>query len=126
MRRTIAEALADARRRIDRLTPAEAAAEAEQGAALVDTRDTADRARDGIIEGSVHVPRTVLEWRADPTSGSSDPRIADPDARLIIICNEGYSSSLAAAMLKDLGFTRVADMEGGVAAWKAAGLPLIR
>jgi rhodanese-related sulfurtransferase len=123
--RTIDDVLAEARRRIDRLTPAQAAAEAAAGAVLVDTRDTGDRARDGTIEGSVHIPRTVLEWRADPSSDSSDPRIADPRVRLIIVCDEGYSSSLAAASLKDLGFERVADLEGGFVAWKAAGLPVI-
>lgn len=125
MRRTIDEVLADARRRIDRLTPEQAAAEAAAGAVLVDTRDSGDRTREGAIEGSVHIPRTVLEWRVDPASESSDPRIADPGARLIIVCAEGYSSSLAAASLKDLGFDRVADIEGGFAAWKAAGLPVI-
>lgn len=126
MRRSIDEVLANARHRIDRLTPDQAAAEAARGAVLIDTRDSGDRDRDGCIEGSVHIPRTVLEWRADPTSESSDARIADYEARLIIVCNEGYSSSLAAASLKDLGFDRVADLDGGFAAWKAAGLPITR
>jgi rhodanese-related sulfurtransferase len=122
-RRTVDDLLADARRNIDRLQPEEAAAEIEADAVLVDTRCDEDRRREGVVSRSVHVPRTVLEWRADPASEHHDPRIANVEIRLIIMCNDGYSSSLAAANLKHLGFERVADVIGGYRSWKAAGLP---
>ncbi len=112
---TIDDLLREARGRIDRVTPEEAAREVESGAVLVDTRCSEDREREGTIPGSVHVPRTLLEWRAD--------RIADPEGRLIVVCNDGYSSSLAAANLSRLGFRRVADLVGGYRGWVAAGLP---
>ncbi len=114
-RMTIDDLLREARGRIDRVTPEEAAREVESGAVLVDTRCSEDREREGTIPGSVHVPRTLLEWRAD--------RIADPEGRLIVVCNDGYSSSLAAANLSRLGFRRVADLIGGYRGWVAAGLP---
>ena len=78
-----------------------------------------------LILKAVHIPRTVLEWRADPACDHCDARIADLEARLIIVCNDGYSSSLAAANLRLLGFRRVADLVGGYRAWVAAGLPSI-
>ncbi len=114
-RTTIDDLLREARGLIDRVTPEEAAREVESGAVLVDTRCSEDREREGTIPGSVHVPRTLLEWRAD--------RIADPEGRLIVVCNDGYSSSLAAANLSRLGFRRVADLVGGYRGWVAAGLP---
>ncbi len=122
-RMTIDDLLREAREQIDRLTPEEAAREAESGAVLVDTRCSEDREREGTIPGSVHVPRTLLEWRVDPSCDRSDPRIADPGGRLIVVCNDGCSSSLAAANLRRLGFTRVADLVGGYRGWVAAGLP---
>lgn len=122
-RMTIDGLLSEARERIDRLTPKEAAREAESGAVLVDTRCAEDRRREGTIAGAVHVPRTVLEWRADPACAHSDPRIARLEARLIVVCNDGYSSSLAAANLSRLGFERVADLVGGYRGWVAAGMP---
>ena len=120
---TIDELLREARARIDRLTPEQAAREIEDGAVVVDTRCADDRRSEGQIPGSVHVPRTLLEWRADPACEASDPRIADLSARLIVVCNDGYSSSLAAANLQRLGFSRVADLVGGYRAWAATGLP---
>ena len=117
--------LAAARARIIRLTPTEAAAALTAGALVVDTRDSADRTAEGIIPGSVLVTRNTLEWRADPTAELPDPRIADPALQLIVVCNDGYSSSLAAASLLDLGFTRASDLIGGYRAWKAAGLPTV-
>ncbi len=122
-RMTIDDLLREAREQIDRLTPQEAAREAESGAVLVDTRCSEDREREGAIPGSLHVPRTLLEWRADPSCDHCDPRIADLEARLIVVCNDGYSSSLAAANLRRLGFSRVADLAGGYRGWVAAGLP---
>ena len=114
-RMTIDDLLREARGRIDRVTPEEAAREVESGAVLVDTRCSEDRQREGTIPGSVHVPRTLLEWRAEG--------ITDPEGRLIVVCNDGYSSSLAAANLSRLGFRRVADLVGGYRGWVAAGLP---
>ena len=124
-RLTIDQMLAHARERIARLAPHEASAAQRSGAVIVDTRDSADRAAEGVIPGSVLVTRNTLEWRADPASELPDPRIADPTLQLIVVCNDGYSSSLAAASLVDLGFARAADLEGGYRAWKAAGLPTV-
>jgi rhodanese-related sulfurtransferase len=107
--------LAEARSRIVRYTPAEAAA--ADDILLVDIRyDPVPR-----IPGSKHVPRTVLEWRADPTSESHDPELAG--RRLVLVCKQGYSSSLAAATLVELGVD-AGDLEGGFDAWVAAGLPV--
>jgi rhodanese-related sulfurtransferase len=125
-RTTIDDLLAAARTRLDRLSPAEAAAAAATGAAvLVDVRSEAQRARDGAIPGAVWHPRNVLEWRVDPTSSHADPRLsADLDATLVVVCDEGYQSSLAAATLQDLGFAHATDLAGGFQAWRAAGLPV--
>jgi rhodanese-related sulfurtransferase len=117
----IDEVLARARSRIARYTPAQAA---ESDVLLVDLRSETERERDGIIPGSVHVPRSVLEWRCDPESGWSNPHVADRSLRLVLVCAHGFSSSLAAASLVDLGFEHVGDLEGGFEAWKAAGLPV--
>lgn len=124
-RLTIDEMVDAARRRIQRLSPQEAAAAQRAGAVLVDTRDSSDRAAEGAIPDSVWHHRNVLEWRADPASALPDSRIADPSLRLIVVCNDGYSSSLAAASLVDLGFTRAGDLAGGYRAWKRAGLPTL-
>jgi rhodanese-related sulfurtransferase len=114
----IERVLADARARIARYAPAEAAA---VDATLVDLRSHDERARTGIIPGSVHVPRSVLEWRCDPTSGWSNPALAGRP--LILVCAEGYSSALAAASLAALG-VEAGDLAGGFEAWHAAGLPV--
>ena len=95
------------------------------GTVIVDLRSHDERARDGVIPGSVHVPRSVLEWRAEPDSGWSNPLVADQDVELILVCQEGYSSSLAAASLQGLGRTRVADLIGGFDGWREAGLETI-
>jgi rhodanese-related sulfurtransferase len=124
VRRTIEDLLADARRRIVRYPPAAARQAVEDGALLVDTRSVDERARDGIVPGSLHVPRTVLEWRLDPESPSRNPHVGPLDREVILLCAHGFSSSLAAATLVDLGFERVADVEGGFEAWCAAGLPV--
>ena len=92
---------------------------------IVDLRSHDERARDGIIPGSVHVPRSVLEWRVDPDSGYSNPVVADKDVELILVCHEGYSSSLAAASLRGVGRARVADLIGGFVGWLEAGLETI-
>jgi rhodanese-related sulfurtransferase len=115
--------LAAARARIARYEPAEAARRAAAGSLLVDLRARDDRERDGIIPGSVHVPRSVLEWRVDPGSGFANPELAGVE--LILVCNHGFSSSLAAASVRDLGRDDVADLVGGFVAWRDAGLETV-
>ena len=92
---------------------------------IVDLRSHDERARDGVIPGSVHVPRSVLEWRVDPDSGFSNRHVVDRDIELILVCREGYSSSLAAVSLRGVGHARVADLIGGFEAWREAGLETI-
>lgn len=121
--RTIDEVLAAARTRLRRLSPAEAFAEFSRGAVLVDIRPQAQRAREGEIPGAVIVERNVLEWRFDPASDARLPWVHGYDQRLIVFCSEGYTSSLAAAALKDLGLAGATDIIGGFMAWAAAGLP---
>ena len=91
----------------------------------MDLRSHDERARDGVIPGSVHVPRSVLEWRVDPDSGFSNPHLTDRDVELILVCHEGYSSSFAAAALQGIARTRVADLVGGFGAWRDAALETI-
>ena len=109
--------LAEARSRIPRYTPAEAMA--ADGILLVDLRSTDERRERGVIPGSVHVPRSVLEWWADPTSAHHDLALAG--RRLVLVCAQGYSSSLAAATLVELGVD-AGDLDGGFEAWVEAGL----
>lgn len=123
--RTIDGLLAEARGRIERLAPEAAYRAASDGALLVDTRCSDDRRRTGMIPGSVHVPLSVLFWRLDPSSGYDDPALSDPARPVILICAHGFSSSLAAATLHDLGFASVGDVVGGFEAWSAAGLPIV-
>jgi rhodanese-related sulfurtransferase len=113
--------LAEARSRIVRYTPEEAAA--ADDILLVDVRSGDERERTGVIPGSVHVRRSVLEWRADQSSEWRDPSLAG--RRLVLVCAEGYSSSLAAASLLELGVD-AGDLVGGFDAWVAAGLPVAR
>jgi rhodanese-related sulfurtransferase len=121
--RTLHELLAEARARIERLEPADALAAMEDGALLVDIRSEANRGRDGIVPGSLHIPRTVLEWRVAPDSPWRSPHVCGPEGRVVLLCDHGYSSSLAAATLVELGFARAGDVVGGFEAWRAAGLP---
>jgi rhodanese-related sulfurtransferase/precorrin-6B methylase 2 len=92
---------------------------------VVDTRTSVDRLRFGTIAGSVHVPRTVLEWHLDPASGYRHPQVQSLDQPIVVVCNGGYSSSVGAASLARLGFTDVGDLRGGVHAWLRAGLPVV-
>ncbi|WP_286175720.1 rhodanese-like domain-containing protein [Arthrobacter sp. NEB 688] len=115
--------LSAARDRIERLTPEQAHAEIASGeAVLVDIRPAAQRAEEGEPEGALVVERNVLEWRFDATNDAALP-IARDDLRVVVICQEGYTSSLAAAALRDVGVLRAADVDGGFVAWRAAGLP---
>ncbi|MGZ9277279.1 MAG: rhodanese-like domain-containing protein [Candidatus Limnocylindrales bacterium] len=124
-RRTIADLLGAARAQLDRLEPAAAyRAMVDDDALLVDTRCAELRRDSGRIPGSVHIPLSVLFWRIDPTSGHDDPSLSDPARQVVLLCAHGYSSSLAAATLRELGFTRATDVVGGFEAWAAAGLPV--
>jgi rhodanese-related sulfurtransferase len=123
MARTIDEILAEARGRLARVHPDQAHAEARDGAVLVDIRPAAQRAEEGEIPGALIVERNVLEWRFDPASDARLPQATGHDVRVIVFCSEGYTSSLAAASLHDLGLTRATDVVGGFKAWRAAGLP---
>jgi rhodanese-related sulfurtransferase len=121
--RTIDQVLAEARTRLHRVDPHEADAEIRTGALLVDIRPQAQRAAEGEVPGALLVERNVLEWRFDPTSDSRLPQVRDHDIRVIIMCSEGYTSSLAAASLQDLGLLNATDLDGGFQAWARAGLP---
>jgi rhodanese-related sulfurtransferase len=123
-RTTVHELLAEARRDLRRVEPGEALREMETGAVLIDLRSHDERARHGVVPGALHVPYSVLEWRVDPDSEHRNPHVPGLEARLILFCAQGYSSSLAAASLQRLGFANAADLVGGFAAWKAAGLPV--
>jgi rhodanese-related sulfurtransferase len=122
--RTVDELLADARARIARVTPHEAAVRVAHGAVLVDIRPAAQRAREGEVPGALVVERNVLEWRLDPASPHRLPGAGDYERRIVVVCDEGYASSLAAASLRQLGLHRATDLVGGFQAWKAAGLPV--
>ena len=124
MRPNIDRVLDRTRRRLRRLEPAQAAAEQVAGALLVDTRTESQRNADGEIPDALVIDRTVLEWRLDPTSPSCIPEATNHTTRVIVICHEGYSSSLAAASLQRLGLVNATDVIGGFQAWKAAGLPV--
>jgi rhodanese-related sulfurtransferase len=106
------------------LVPSAALAAAKAGAVIVDTRCEEDRIREGRIPFAVEASLSVLEWRCDPDSETADERLADLDHYLILVCNDGYSSSLAAGSLLDLGFRQTGDVIGGFRAWSAAGLPV--
>lgn len=119
----IEQMLDEARSALDRLSPEQAAAAAARGeAVLVDIRPPDQRARDGEVPDAIVVPRNVLEWRCAPDSAWRDPRVSDPGRVVVIMCDEGYQSSLAAASLQRLGLSGATDLIGGFQAWRAAGL----
>ncbi|MEP6751881.1 MAG: rhodanese-like domain-containing protein [Candidatus Dormiibacterota bacterium] len=122
----IDEILERARCRLHRVEPMQAVEEQARGALLVDTRTAQQRANQGEIPGAIVIDRTVLEWRLDPTSPDRIPQATDHAVRIIVVCAEGFSSSLAAASLQDIGLVNATDMIGGFQAWKAAGLPVER
>jgi len=117
-RRSIDEILDESRRRLSRLSPSQAQAAWSAGAVLVDIRPAAQRSVEGELPGALLVERNVLEWRFDPTSDARLP-CAGYDLQVIVLCQEGYTSSLAAAALQDLGVHRATDVVGGYAAWRA-------
>ena len=121
--RGIDKILADARGRLRRVTPLDAFREIAGGAALIDIRPAAQRAVQGEIPGSVIVERNHLEWRLDPECEARLPWVTGYDHRIIVFCVDGYTSSLAAVALHDLGLHRATDLIGGFRAWSAAGLP---
>jgi len=123
-RLTIQDMLAEARSHLIRLWPAEAAAAASEGALLVDIRSQDHRLKEGTVLGSINLPLSVLEWRVDPNSGYQNPAIGSFDDHLVLICREGYSSSLAARRLQQLGFWRATDVIGGFQGWQLARLPV--
>jgi rhodanese-related sulfurtransferase len=106
-----------------RLDPYQARAAAAAGALLIDTRTDRQRTRQGELPGAIVIDRTVLEWRLDPLSASRIPEATDHDRQIVVVCRQGYSSSLAAASLRAIGLHRATDLAGGVEAWLAAGLP---
>ena len=131
-RTTVHQLLAQARSELERVAPAELAAlmsaEGSDEAPrlrVIDIRPRDDRERTGVIEGSEHIGQLVLEWRLDPDSGASEGTAADLDDHLVILCNQGYSSSFAAAQLQRLGFQRATDLDGGIESWIEYGLPVV-
>ena len=121
---TLEELLDRARRDLVRVEPEQAAVELAHGALLVDIRPGDQRSDGGEIPGALVIDRNVLEWRLAPDSEWRIDAVAGPETRVIVLCNEGYSSSLAAATLKELGLVNATDVIGGFQAWKAAGLPV--
>jgi rhodanese-related sulfurtransferase len=121
---TLDELIERARRDLVRIEPERAAAELAGGALLVDIRPAHQRSSGGDIPGATVIDRNVLEWRLAPVSEWRIDAVSGPDTRVIVLCNEGYSSSLAAATLKELGLVNATDVIGGFQAWKSAGLPI--
>jgi rhodanese-related sulfurtransferase len=119
----IDEQLAVARSTLDRVSPRAAAAAHERGALLIDIRPIHQRAADGEIPGALVIDRNVLEWRLDPVGPDRIPEIEDAEQTVIVFCDEGYASSLAAASLQAVGLPNATDVDGGYQAWRAADLP---
>jgi rhodanese-related sulfurtransferase len=117
--RTIDQLLAEARKNLDRVRPEDLGAEQNAGALVVDIRPIEQRSEDGELPGAVVISRNVLEWRLDPASEHRIPETGY-DKRIIVVCNEGYQSSLVAATLRELGIERATDLDGGYQAWRAA------
>jgi rhodanese-related sulfurtransferase len=121
----VEELLEEARAGLDRLTPAQAFEAMRRGeAVVVDIREEDKRMREGRVPGAVEIGRNVLEWRCAPESDWRDDRISDPARIVVVMCNQGYQSSLAAANLRRLGLPKATDMDGGFQRWRAEGLPV--
>lgn len=121
MHRSLDELVDEAARRITRYEPAEACS---ADGVVIDIRSRESRQLHGVIPGSLHIPRTVLEWRVALDSPWRNPHLGEVDERLILVCDHGYSSVLAATTLVELGFHRAGDVIGGFEAWKQDGLPV--
>jgi rhodanese-related sulfurtransferase len=124
--RSIDQVLDAARARLRRVGPRAAAAAQAAGALLVDIRPGEVRMRDGEVPGALIIDRNVLEWRLDPASPHRLPELSGYHQTVVLLCREGYASSLAACALQDLGLVNATDLDGGFAAWVAAGLPVVR
>ena len=120
---SIDDILAEARARLDRVAPEDLDRERLAGALIVDIRPVEQRTRDGVLPGALVIDRNVLEWRLDPSCDHHIPDVVGHDTRIVIVCNEGYSSSLAAASLRDVGLARATDLIGGYQAWRALAAP---
>jgi len=123
-RTTIDDLLAAARSRLQRLDPAAASQALRDGARMIDIRGDHQIREQGLIPGALVIPRNVLEWRLDPACDHRHPDAPGLHDQVIVVCHEGYQSSLAAATLQELGFGRATDLDGGFEAWQAAGLPV--
>jgi rhodanese-related sulfurtransferase len=126
-RYTVHDMVAAARSGLNRVRPADLHAALSTTAAptVLDTRSDTDRARTGCIAEAIHAPRTALEWLVDPAAGFAHPAIASFEEPIVVVCNSGYSSSLAAANLQALGFVNATDLVGGMSAWLHEGLPVV-
>ncbi len=124
MPKTVDDLLTEARATLERVTAQQARDELADGALLVDVRTSEQRAEHGEIPGAIPIGLNVLEWRLDPSSEWRNPAATDHDVRVIVFCQEGFSSSLAAARLQSLGLHRATDVIGGFEAWRDAGLPV--
>jgi len=123
-RKTVDELLAEARSGLERVTPEQALEALDDGGVLVDVRSEDEQARQGfLVPGALHIPLSVVLWRLDPDEPAGGAPVP-LDARVMLICRQGYASSLAAAQLRELGFTNATDVIGGTEAWIAAGLPV--
>jgi rhodanese-related sulfurtransferase len=124
--KSIDQLLDEARASLERVTPQQARDEFADDALLIDTRTSEQRSEHGHIPGAIAIGLNVLEWRLDPSSEWRIPEATGHDVRVIVFCQQGYSSSLAAARLQSLGLHRVTDVIGGFEAWRDAGLPVER
>ena len=123
---TVDDLLTSARAQIRRLDPHQTAAACRRGAMLIDIRPTVQRRWEGEVPGAVVVERNVLEWRLDPASAHRLAEITDHEQEIVVMCSEGYASSLVAATLVELGYVSAGDLDGGFQAWAGAGLPVRR
>jgi rhodanese-related sulfurtransferase len=124
-RTTIDDLLAAARSRLHRLDPAAANRAVRAGARMIDIRAEPQIRAGGVIPGALVIARNVLEWRLDPASDHRHPEAPGLHEHVIVVCHQGYQSSLVAATLQELGFGRATDLDGGFEAWRDAGLPVI-
>ena len=124
-RRTIEDLLRDARARLDRLSPRQSLAATQRDGLIVDIRSEVQRLEQGLVPDAWFVPRNVLEWRVDPACAHHDPRLVAVPGPLVLMCAQGFQSSLAAATLQEMGIHQATDMIGGFEAWAAAELPVL-